>query len=79
MALRQELTAAGLDAGPPPLHAHLQSSGLPAPSRMIIWRILTREGAGHPPTPQATGDHGVNDHTVLGHEDEGLTMTRDRG
>ena len=44
IALRQELTAAGLDAGPHTLHAHLQGSGLPAPSVTTIWRILTREG-----------------------------------
>ena len=44
IALRQELTAAGLDAGPHTLHAHLHASGLPAPSVTTIWRILTREG-----------------------------------
>jgi transposase InsO family protein len=44
IALRQELTAAGLDAGPHTLHAHLLSSGLPAPSVTTIWRILTRAG-----------------------------------
>ena len=32
IALRQELTAAGLDAGPHTLHAHLQGSGLQVPS-----------------------------------------------
>jgi transposase InsO family protein len=44
IALRQELTAAGLDAGPHTLHAHLQGSGLPVPSAATIWRILTRAG-----------------------------------
>ena len=44
IALRQELTAAGLDAGPHTLHAHLQDSGLQVPSVTTIWRILTREG-----------------------------------
>ena len=44
IALRQELTAAGLDAGPHTLHTHLHGSGLPAPSVTTIWRILTREG-----------------------------------
>ena len=44
IALRQELTAAGLDAGPHTLHAHLQDTGLRVPSVATIWRILTREG-----------------------------------
>jgi transposase InsO family protein len=44
VALRQELTAAGLDAGPHTLHAHLQRQGPPVPSVTTIWRILTRQG-----------------------------------
>ena len=44
IALRQELTAAGLDAGPHTLHTHLQDTGLRVPSVTTIWRILTREG-----------------------------------
>ena len=44
IALRQELTAAGLDAGPHTLHAHLQDAGLRVPSVATIWRILTRDG-----------------------------------
>jgi transposase InsO family protein len=44
VALRQELTAAGLDAGPHTLHAHLQRQGGSVPSVTTIWRILTREG-----------------------------------
>jgi len=44
IALRQQLAAAGLDAGPQTLAAHLQLSGLPAPSAATIWRILTRAG-----------------------------------
>ena len=44
IALRQELTDAGLDAGPHTLHAHLQDTGLQVPSVTTIWRILTREG-----------------------------------
>jgi transposase InsO family protein len=44
VALRHELTAAGLDAGPHTLHAHLQRQGGSVPSVTTIWRILTREG-----------------------------------
>ena len=44
VALRHELTAAGLDAGPHTLHAHLQRQGPPVPSVTTIWRILTRQG-----------------------------------
>ena len=44
LALRHELTAAGLDAGPHTLHAHLHRQGLPVPSATTIWRILTRAG-----------------------------------
>ena len=44
LALRAQLTADGLDAGPHTLHAHLQRHGLPAPSVTTIWRILTRAG-----------------------------------
>ena len=42
--LRHELIAAGLDAGPHTLHAHLTLTGPPVPSVTTIWRILTREG-----------------------------------
>jgi transposase InsO family protein len=45
LALRAQLTAVGLDAGPHTLHAHLQRAGLPTPSATTIWRILTRAGA----------------------------------
>lgn len=44
VALRHELTAAGLDAGPHTLHAHLQRQRGSVPSVTTIWRILTREG-----------------------------------
>ena len=44
VALRHELTAAGLDTGPHTLHAHLQRHGPPVPSVTTIWRILTRHG-----------------------------------
>ncbi len=44
LALRAQLTAAGLDAGPHTLRAHLERQGLPAPSVTTIWRILTRAG-----------------------------------
>jgi transposase InsO family protein len=44
ITLRQELTAAGLDAGPQTIATHLQLTGLPAPSAATIWRILTRAG-----------------------------------
>jgi transposase InsO family protein len=44
VALRHELAAAGLDAGPHTLHAHLQRQGPPVPSVTTIWRILTRQG-----------------------------------
>ena len=44
LALRAQLTADGLDAGPHTLHTHLQRAGLPAPSVTTIWRILTRAG-----------------------------------
>lgn len=44
VALRHELTGAGLDAGPHTLHAHLQRHGPPVPSVTTIWRILTRHG-----------------------------------
>lgn len=44
VALRRELTAARLDAGPHALHAHLQHHGMPTPSVTTIGRILTREG-----------------------------------
>ena len=44
VALRRELDAGGLDAGPHTLHTHLEREGLPAPSVTTIWRILTRAG-----------------------------------
>ena len=44
VALRRELIAAGLDAGPVSIAAHLERERLPAPSATTIWRILTREG-----------------------------------
>jgi transposase InsO family protein len=44
LALRAQLTAVGLDAGPHTLRAHLERQGLPAPSVTTIWRILTRAG-----------------------------------
>jgi len=44
VALRHELTAAGLDAGPHTLHAHLHHQGGSVPSVTTIWRILTRAG-----------------------------------
>lgn len=42
--LRQELAAAGLDAGPHTVHAHLAAHGATPPSVTTIWRILTRAG-----------------------------------
>ncbi len=42
IALRHELSAAGLDAGPHTIAAHLQRCDHPAPSVTTIWRILTR-------------------------------------
>ena len=42
IALRQQLTDAGLDAGPHSIAAHLQRSGHNSPSVTTIWRILTR-------------------------------------
>jgi len=44
VALRLELTAAGLDAGPHTLHAYLSRGDGPVPSVTTIWRILTRQG-----------------------------------
>jgi transposase InsO family protein len=44
IALRHELTGAGLDAGPHTLHTHLDREGLPVPSVATIWRILNRAG-----------------------------------
>ena len=44
VALRQELSAAGLDAGPVTIAARLERDGLPVPSAATIWRILTRAG-----------------------------------
>jgi len=44
VALRHELAAAGLDAGPHTLHAYLSRGDGPVPSVTTIWRILTRQG-----------------------------------
>lgn len=44
VALRAELTDAGLDAGPHTIAAHLEREGSAAPSVTTIWRILTRAG-----------------------------------
>ena len=44
VALREELTAAGLDAGPHTIAAHLQREGATTPSVTTIWRILSRAG-----------------------------------
>ena len=44
IALRLELTAEGLDAGPHTIATHLQRQGLTVPSVATIWRILTRAG-----------------------------------
>lgn len=44
ITLRRDLTAAGLDGGPHTIAAHLQRAGVPSPSLVTIWRILTRAG-----------------------------------
>jgi len=44
IALRRDLTAAGLDGGPHTITAHLQRAGVRSPSTVTIWRILTRAG-----------------------------------
>lgn len=44
VALRQELTASGLDAGPVTIAAHLEREGWSVPSAATIWRILNRAG-----------------------------------
>ena len=44
VALRQELTAAGLDAGPATIAVHLEREERPVPSVATIWRILNRSG-----------------------------------
>jgi transposase InsO family protein len=44
IALRRELTAAGLDAGPVTIAAHLERDGRPVPSAATIGRILNRAG-----------------------------------
>jgi len=44
VALRAQLTADGLDAGPHTIATHLQHQGLTVPSVATIWRILTRAG-----------------------------------
>lgn len=42
--LRQELAAAGLDAGPQTIAHHLRLRFGSSPSRPTIWRILKRQG-----------------------------------
>jgi hypothetical protein len=42
VALRHELTAAGLDAGLVTIAAHLEREGRPVPSVATIWRIQNR-------------------------------------
>jgi transposase InsO family protein len=44
VALRKELTDAGLDAGPATIAYHLDRDGVPVPSEATIWRILHRRG-----------------------------------
>lgn len=45
LAVRAELSTAGLDAGPETIAWHLANRDIPAPSITTIWRILTRAGA----------------------------------
>ncbi|MCX6432301.1 MAG: DDE-type integrase/transposase/recombinase [Actinobacteria bacterium] len=44
VALRHELTATGLDAGPATIAVHLEREERPVPSVATIWRILNRSG-----------------------------------
>jgi transposase InsO family protein len=45
VALRKELTDAGLDAGPATIAFHLAARGIePRPSEATIWRVLSRRG-----------------------------------
>jgi transposase len=44
VALREQLAAAGFDAGPQTIHAHLQRQHQDIPSVSTIWRVLKREG-----------------------------------
>ena len=44
VALREQLAAAGFDAGPQTIHAHLQRKHTDVPSVSTIWRVLKREG-----------------------------------
>jgi transposase InsO family protein len=44
IALREQLAAAGFDAGPQTIHAHLQREHANVPSVSTIWRVLGREG-----------------------------------
>ena len=44
VALRHELAATGLDAGPATIAAHLEREERPVPSVATIWRILNRAG-----------------------------------
>jgi len=44
LALRQELDAAGYDAGPASIRHHLQQRFPQVPAAATIWRILTRHG-----------------------------------
>jgi transposase len=44
VALRNQLTDQGLDAGAQTIAYHLTKQGTPAPSPATIWRVLTRRG-----------------------------------
>jgi transposase InsO family protein len=44
LQIRDELTAAGLDAGPETIRHHLTARFETVPSRVTVWRILKREG-----------------------------------
>jgi transposase InsO family protein len=44
LEIRDELTAAGLDAGPDTIRHHLAARFETVPSRVTVWRILKREG-----------------------------------
>lgn len=44
VCLREELTAAGLDAGAHTIAFHLSKEGLDTPSVAAIWRVLSRRG-----------------------------------
>ena len=44
LKLREQLEAAGFDAGPQTIHAHLQREHADVPSVSTIWRVLKRHG-----------------------------------